>query len=113
MVQIIYCGTLKKEYLYPILLSFFYFSNTPKRNTQWKELYRKLYSGESKLDKFFFVENFMSEQFHVEERKSEHVDSSGNWGGGEEKRLKATGNSLSVLFVEKRKNVSAGVEHAG
>ena len=55
----------------------------------------------------------MSEQFHVEERKSEHVDSSGNWGGGEEKRLKATGNWLSVLFVEKRKNVSAGVEHAG
>ena len=53
----------------------------------------------------------MSEQFHVEERKSEHVDSSGNWGGGEEKRLKATGNWLSVLFVEKRKNVSAGVEH--
>ena len=28
MVQIIYCGTIKKEYLYPIILSVFYFSNT-------------------------------------------------------------------------------------
>lgn len=28
MVQIIYCGTIKKELLYPIILSVFYFSNT-------------------------------------------------------------------------------------